>query len=408
MVMDSTLELHQCGSLACAGRGSLASIQVMESLSEAEPYWRALQAGGAIFTPYQGFEFLSAWHQEVGAARGVTPFVVVAFDSSQRPVCLLPFGLHRVGPLRQVCFLAGKHANFNFGLWDRAVAASMTADDLRIILQQIAASPHRPDLLTLYSQPRNWLGIDNPFLLLPHRQAASNGARLDIDGSGPDVIGRSVGAATRGRLRSKERKLRQLPGYRYFRATEPGEVDRLLDRFIALKSAHMAAQALPNVFAEEGVEAFLRSACHQGLAAGRPSIELHGLEGDGELLALFGTLTDGRCLSVMINTYTLSQHARYSPGLILILHLIEFCAERGFTSFDLGVGDAQYKSWFCKQPVMLFDSFLPLTHIGRVSAIGLDTASVLKREIKNRPALWNAYRGLRRTFSGSSGDSRRN
>lgn len=364
-----------------------------------------LQAQDAVATPYQGFEFLAAWQREVGSRCGVTPFVVIGLDSHERPLYLLPFGLYRAGPLRQLCFLGGKHANYNFGIWDRAAAAS--AADLQFILQRIAASPHRPDLLTLYSQPRAWRGLDNPFLLLPHRQGPSNGASLVIDGPGAEVIEREVGAATRGRLRTKERKLQKLTGYRYFRATLPAEVDRLLQRFFDLKASHMAAQGLANVFAEKGVAAFLRSACHRGLGDGRPSIELHALEGDGEILALFGVLTDGQSLSVMINTYTLSENARHSPGLILILHLIQLCADRGITGFDLGAGDAPYKSWFCKQPIMLFDSFLPLTPLGRLSAIGMDTASALKREIKNTSALWSAYRSLRRAFNRSGGDVQR-
>jgi CelD/BcsL family acetyltransferase involved in cellulose biosynthesis len=404
--MVSTLRSAHGDAAAEGRRASLASAYVIESLSEAEPYWRLLHTDDAIATPYQNFEFLAAWQREVGVRRGVTPFIVVGFDQRERPLCLLPFGLHRVGPIRQISFLGGKHANFNFGIWDRALAASVTANDLQLLLQTIAASPQRPDLLTLYSQPRAWLGVDNPFVLLPHRQAANNGAYLIIDGPNPDVIEREVGSAMRGRLRAKERKLKRLSGYRYFQATESGEVARLLDRFFALKVAHMAAQGLPNVFAEDGVEAFLRAACQQGLDKGRPAIELHGLEGDGEVLALFGALAHGPCLSVMINTYTQSENARNSPGLVLILQMIQVCADRGIAHFDLGVGDAQYKSWFCKRPMPLFDSFLPLTSFGRLPALGLDTASALKREIKNTPALWNAYRSLRKTFAGSTGENR--
>jgi CelD/BcsL family acetyltransferase involved in cellulose biosynthesis len=397
--MASALETDWRGKALGTRPGSLTNVRIINDLSEAEPYWRALQARHAVSTPYQGFEFLAAWHRDVGAPRGVTPFVVIGFDARGEPRCLLPWGLQRSGVLRHVSFLGGRHANYNFGLWDREAAASIAADDLQVVLDGVGASPHRPDLLTLYSQPRTWQGVHNPFLLLPHRPAPSNGACLIVEGPGAEVIEREVGGATRGRLRTKERKLQKLPGYRYVRVTRPEEVDRLMDRFVALKSAHTAAQGLPNVFAEPGAEAFLRAACHDGLGEGRPAIELHCLECDAELLAVFGVLPNAHSLSVMINTYTLSENARHSPGLILILHLIQACADRGIRSFDLGVGDAQYKSWFCKQPVVLFDSFLPLTPRGRLSAIGLDTANVLKREIKNTPALWSMYRSLRKAFS---------
>ena len=94
---------------------------------------------------------------------------------------------------------------------------------------------------------------------------------------------------------------------------------------------------------------------------GRPLIELHALEGGGEVLALYGAVVDPYRFSAMFNTYTLSPHARHSPGLILLQHMIGACAQRGARSFDIGVGRAHYKSFFCKEPEPLFDTFLALT-----------------------------------------------
>jgi CelD/BcsL family acetyltransferase involved in cellulose biosynthesis len=98
----------------------------------------------------------------------------------------------------------------------------------------------------------------------------------------------------------------------------------------------------------------------------------------------------------MFNTYTLSEHSRHSPGLILLLHMIEDCAARGVRSFDIGVGRAQYKSFFCKEPEPLFDTFLPLTLRGRLAAPVLAAAYATGRVIKERPALWSAVQRLRR------------
>ena len=84
----------------------------------------------------------------------------------------------------------------------------------------------------------------------------------------------------------------------------------------------MRAQGLTNVFAEPGVAEFVRQASHIKLPDGRPLIELHALEGDGEVLALYGAVVDAYRFSAMFNTYTLSEHARHSPGLILLQHMI--------------------------------------------------------------------------------------
>jgi CelD/BcsL family acetyltransferase involved in cellulose biosynthesis len=398
MAMTGVAEIRQRENSTVAPAAWLAHVAVIENLPDAEPYWRALNTDGAVSTPYQGYEYLAAWHRELGAASGISPFVVIGFDARERPQFLLPFGIQRLGPLRLVQFLGAKHANYNFALWRRDAAAAADADDVQHIVDRIAASPQRPDVLVLRNQPDSWADLANPLLLLPHRPAAENAARLVVDAPGPELIQREVGAATRGRLRTKERKLQKLPGYRYFHATEPAHIERLLHRFFELKTAHMAVQGLPNLFAEPGVQAFVRAVCRGGDGHGRPAVELHGLECDGELLALYGVLVDRESLSVMINTYTLGDNGKHSPGLILILHLIQTCADRGIRSFDLGAGGADYKSWFCKQTIALFDSFMPLTPLGRLSAVALDTAITLKREIKASPALRRAYQSLRWTI----------
>jgi len=162
----------------------------------------------------------------------------------------------------------------------------------------------------------------------------------------------------------------------------------------------MAAQGLPNVFAEPGVAEFLHEASHVRLPSGRQLIELHALEGDGEVLALFGAMADDKRFSAMFNTYTLGQNARHSPGLILIRRMLGACVDRGLRGFDLGVGRAHYKSFFCKEPEPLFDSFLPLTARGHLAAPILRAAFAAKRTIKAKPALWGTVQRFRRWRAG--------
>ena len=72
------------------------------------------------------------------------------------------------------------------------------------------------------------------------------------------------------------------------------------------------------------------------------------------------------------------------------------CCARGLDTFDLGIGEAHYKSLFCSDAEPLFDSFLPLTRGGRFVALGARLAEACKRAIKQQPLLWSAVRALRR------------
>jgi CelD/BcsL family acetyltransferase involved in cellulose biosynthesis len=381
----------------CAGR--IARVEVVDDMAAAEPAWRALERDDAWATPYQRFDLLAAWHHRVGARTGIVPFIVIGFDAAGRPLFLWPFGRKQMGPFRLAGFLGSKHASFNIGLWRRDLAAVIGEGDMRNLLARIAGGRDSVDLLTLYSQPLTWAGLANPFALLPRQLSAEDGSCLTLQ-AGAAGIEAAISPAMRSRLRIKERKLKKLTGYGYLQATSAADIDRLLDAFFALKAVHMRAQGLTNVFAEPGVTEFVRQASHIKLPEGRPLIELHALEGDGEVLAVFGAVVDPYRFSAMFNTYTLSQHARHSPGLILLQHMIGACAARGARSFDIGVGRAHYKSFFCKEPEPLFDTFLPLTPRGHLAAPAFRATFAAKRIIKSRPALWAAVQFLRRIRAG--------
>jgi len=135
------------------GAGEVVSIRIFEHLTPAEPFWRRLEASHPLASAYQRFDFLVAWQRHVGTQSGVTPFIVLGFDSGGEPAFLWPFGRARVGPIEVAQFLGSKHANFNLGLWRRDLAEAITARGLRDILDRVAHSEPRADLLALFSQP---------------------------------------------------------------------------------------------------------------------------------------------------------------------------------------------------------------------------------------------------------------
>jgi CelD/BcsL family acetyltransferase involved in cellulose biosynthesis len=374
----------------------IARIEVFESMARVESIWRRLENGPVLTCGYQRFDLLSRWQEHVGTRIGITPFVVAAFDQPGEPLFLWPFGLQRIASLRVVRFLGSKHANFNVGLWRREIISVLAREDIERVCHELKPDV---DLMALCNQPLSWAGAGNPFLLLPHQPSVDMSAQLELRRLGRRPLERILSSSTRSRLRNKERKLRKLGGYRYIQAETAKDIDRLLDQFFALKAAHLAAQGLGNVFAEPGVAEFLRRSCHCRLENGRPLIEIHALESADEVLALFGTIVDEYRCSSMFNTYTLGDSARNSPGLILLGHMVTACAGRGIQSFDIGVGRAPYKSFFCPEREPLFDSFVPLTSLGRVGAAAFTAAFAAKRAIKQSRPLWTTVQMARRLRS---------
>jgi CelD/BcsL family acetyltransferase involved in cellulose biosynthesis len=381
---------------AAAPGPRIASVAIVRDLAEAQPHWDAICAEPCIATPYQRFDLVAAWQKHVGAFERCQPFVVVALDGEKRPLALFPLVVQRSLGANVAGFPGGKHTTFNMPIWRRDFALAATRDDLTALIDLVRAQAPDIDMLAFAQQPASWIGVHNPLRLLPSQRSVNDCPLMPIDPAEPPTA--RISNSFRRRLKGKERKLQALPGYRYTIARSADEVTRTLDGFFAIKPLRMAAQKLPNVFAEPGTEAFIREACAVGLAEGRPAIEIHALECDEELIAIFAGVADGARFSMMFNTYTLSDNARYSPGLILMRNIIDHYAAAGYGSLDLGIGTDEYKLLFCKEYEPIFDSFLPLTHRGQVAAAALAAIARAKRAVKQTPALMRIAQTVRATL----------
>jgi CelD/BcsL family acetyltransferase involved in cellulose biosynthesis len=369
--------------------------EVFRDVSQAARYWRDIEASGGIYSPYQSYDWARLWDAHVSGPAGQKPCIVVGFDDTGAALFVWPLVLARFGPLNVASFFGDKHATLNVALWRPDAARAFTAADMQAVLAELARQCPYLDCLMLSNQPQSWHGLPNPFALLPHQQGTEDNFVLRLGLPGTQIIERELSSTMRSRLRNKERKLAKLDGYRYVKAANADEVDRLLNTFFVQKAAKLTSLGIENVFAQPGVESFVRAACSEGLADGKPLIELHALEAGGEMLALFSGIHDNRRFTSAFNSHTASEHSRQSPGLILLQHLVTDCANRGFESFDIGPGEAGYKKFFCKEFEPIFDSILPLSARGRMVAIPLRTFFSLKSKIKRNPALWRMAYAVR-------------
>jgi CelD/BcsL family acetyltransferase involved in cellulose biosynthesis len=391
MTMAAAIESRTAGAPARSRASRIARVDIVTDLAQAEPAWRALEDEAQFCTPYQRFDLLGPWQSLVGMRENATPLIAIAYDAERRPLVLMPLALTREHGMRVARFMGGKHTTFNMALWDKDFARDVTGGDLAELLSALRAK-NVADVLALTQQPRHWHDILNPFATLPRQASANDCPVLSMVPGDPPQ--NRISNSFRRRLKSKERKL-QSPGYRYHVATSEADVDRILDWFFRVKPMRMAEHKLPNVFAEPGVEQFVRHACRAPHAGGRV-IDIHALECDDEVIAMFAGVADGHRFSMMFNTYTMSARSRYSPGLILMRNIIDHYAAKRYRALDLGIGSDDYKRLFCKGDEPIFDSFIPLSARGRIAALAMSALNRLKRRVKRNPMLLRFAQSLRR------------
>ncbi|HEX5507968.1 MAG TPA: GNAT family N-acetyltransferase [Pseudolabrys sp.] len=370
----------------------VARLEVFDTFEAAEPYWRILERQNALATPYQRYEFMESWHHHIGAAAGVTPFIVVGFSRKNSPLFLWPFGRRILARLRVVEFLGGKHANFNMGLWHRDIASTIDDIDIKAALAQLKGEV---DALLLANQPLTWQGATNPFALLPHQHSANSGFSGALTSDFESLLRARTNSEMRKKLRKKLRTLSEFGTVRFEHIDSADAARRVLDTFFKQKSERMQARGISDVFAAAEVRRFLEAICIARTATGKRFVELYCLSVGGVIVATFGGTIGGGRFCGMFNSIISGRLSHESPGELLLHNIVRDCCERGLSTFDLGVGQAQYKNLFCSSADPLFDSFLPLSRAGALLSRTAQGAALAKRLVKHTPALWSLVRNAR-------------
>jgi CelD/BcsL family acetyltransferase involved in cellulose biosynthesis len=392
MTMAAAIESRTAEAPIWSQASRIAHLDIFDDLGQAEAIWRNLECDQHFSTPYQRFDFLSPWQRQVGEREGLLPFIVVAYDAERRPLLLLPLALGHKHGVRTASFMGGKHSTFNMALWDMDFATHATTADLDVLISAIRQRS-AADVLAFAQQPTHWRDLANPMALLPNQVSANDCPLMKIVQGEPPAA--RISNSFRRRLKGKERKLQGLSGYRYRVAVTDAEIKQILDWFFRVKPLRMTEQKLPNVFAEPGVEDFIREACMASLPARGRVIDIHALECDDEVIAIFAGVADGHRFSMMFNTYTMSDNSRYSPGLILMRNIIDHYAERGYRALDLGIGSDDYKRLFCKSDEPIFDSFIPLSLRGTIAASAMSGLNRAKHLVKHNQALFYMAQKMR-------------
>ena len=380
-----------------ARRRPFAHCQVFGDLEAARAPWAQIEALG-LASPYQAYEFADAWLQTTGRARNITPMIIVARDEADRVSAVLPLGRMRRGPVWTAEFLGGKDANFKMGLFRPGIEASAEAiaDLLRRAAHMVAP---RVDAFWLTNQPYSWQGAPNPLAGLPRRPSPSFGHKSALNKDFDAWLAAHYSKEAQKKLHKKARRLAEVGRLAPIVARDEASVRRILAAFQRQKEARMQAVGAPNAYERPDTARFFERAAMNNLGSGSPTIELHALMSGERVVATFGGLRQaGRFCGMFISYDTAPEIARCSPGQLLVIETIRDLTARGFSTFDLGVGEGRYKDENCEAEEPLFDTAIAVTAKG----LGFWAAALsqrrIKRWIKQTPWVWAlADRRLRRT-----------
>lgn len=366
------------------------------TFAAARDSWRAFEQD-AVMTPYGRFE----WAAAMSAAASGKARAVLFRDPSGSLLAILPLIVERRAGLLVASSVGGKHANYTLPLLRPGLMERLSKDTARAMLAQAARSVGA-DAVSLSQVPVEWDGCPNPFAALG-QPAASTAASLLLSANGDATLARSMSAEARKKLRAKIRGLEKSGPVELRQAVTRDEVELILGAFLDQKAARFRSLGIHDPFATEEMRRALRSGALAGLDRREPAIELYGLDVAGRIVAVFGGAADARRFSGMFLSFADGPEARFSPGEVLVTSVIRRLCEQGRTTFDLGVGEARYKSSICDSADALVEIDLAVSWLGRGYVRARGAALGCKLRLKASPRVMATLAWSRRRLAAIRG-----
>src|SRR3954452_11626977 len=371
------------------------SLSVHDSLAAIEQEWRRFEQT-ADCTPFQTFDWLSAWQRHVGAATGVTPAIVIARRGDEL-LLLMPLGIERRSFARCLVFLGDVLCDYHAPLLAPDFA-TLVPEGLPALWHNIArllqaTSATRHDAIRFDKMPAKIGGQPNPMLALNVTLNPSGAYETALPADWEAYYASKRSSATRRRDRTKLKRLGELGPVKFVNPDTSAELALTFDLLVQQKSKAFARMGVPNLFAPAGHAAFYRELASSPRY--RSLVHLSRLDVGTTWAALNLGLTFRDCYFHILASYDDGETSRFGPGAAHLRELLRYAIERGLKRFDFTIGDEPYKRDWCDAEQQLFD------YSAATSLRGLPTAALTfgwgraKRAIKKSAPLWNAVVRLR-------------
>lgn len=372
----------------------LSRIDCFHHVEDVRAIWQQLETN-SVFTPYHRLDWMAAWYELVCPHREEQPLIAVAYDEHGEPSILLPFVKFKKGPFTFAGWPGDKHANYNTGLFRRDVIERISGAELSVLLTEVG-SRESIDAFLLSGMPDRCDGVAPPFLKLENtRTSFDRGHYTRLEPDYDSWVQKRFSTSARKKLRRKERQLAELGAVELLCASDEATIDRLFDVYQSQKGQWFQRRGIANPFQEPGVDAFFRAAAKAGLRTNKPGIEIFALmSGDDVASIIAGVPSHGQFCS-MITSMELDRFPAYSPGDLIHPRIIDVLVQRGYSIFDLGVGESNLKRVYCDVEQPLFDAIFTISASGRIAANVWMCKRALRDMMKSNHHVSGAVRVMR-------------
>ena len=384
---------------AQAAKPRAVQLFVHHDLAELEREWRRFEQI-AHCTPFQSFNWLSAWQRHVGVRTNTRPAIVIGRSESNELLFILPLATRKAGLQTELTFLGSDLCDYNAPLLGPGFAAAVSGDfpslwnDIRRMLQK--DPQHFHDLTLLEKMPGMIGYVPNPFTELALTLNPSGAYATTLSGDWETFYADKRSSSTRRRDRTKRKKLAENGEVRMVTPEEPREVAATLAVLLEQKQKAFARMGVPNIFEKAGYREFFADLTTNPQFTGLAHVSRLDV---GEVFAAanLGLMFRGGYYHVLAS-YDDGPLSRFGPGAAHLHELMRYALEHRCTLFDFTIGDEPYKRDWSDTELKLYDYVEAATWRGAIAAGTVAVGQRAKRAIKQSERLWPLVMRLRASF----------
>jgi len=361
-----------------------------EFCDELKQYWLSLEKTAQLHV-FQSYSWVSYWQETIGQQiLSVHPWIALVLDDSGVPRLIFPLSIRKSLGAKVLEFIGGEQGDYHGPIIDE----SFLCDDdlLELAWSKIKNELPAHDICYFKKLPAQWLVSENPIIKLFDVKPFQNSSFYTFL---PDSF---------LEFRSRQRKKFKADSNRQRkRLAEIGVVEfkvfdgvseicaKELNEMIEQKRHRCRVMNVPDLFASDVVQQFYKG-LSDPFSLKNSRIHFSVLMLDDEVIASHWGAVHKDRFYYLIPTITIGSLRKYSPGRLLLEHLVEWSIDNNLKIFDFTIGGEEYKRDWCDNEMQLYEYFRVKTILG----IPFYVFKTLLNKARSNERMWS---GVKRLYS---------
>jgi CelD/BcsL family acetyltransferase involved in cellulose biosynthesis len=364
--------------------------------SELKSLWLGLESRTKTYI-FQRYIWLYHWQETIGEHSPRTEPRIVLLEDSDGAQAILPFGVQLRHGMRLLSFLGGDQSDYNCLVFTRKGKAMFQKSDL---WEKIFSKLPKFDLLYINNIPEE-ITTSSMFTYHKEHLLESNHSYSAELPSSWEEYQKQLTSKLKADSRRNRRNLHEKGELKFEILEQDNEkISEVLEKFFEQKRNRYQTSGAYDMLSSEAVREFyseMPSEFGQGA-----KIQLSALVLDDLVLATHWGVVDQCNFYYLMPTYS-SKWKRYSPGRLLLEHLLKWSIEQNLKVFDFTVGGEEYKKEWCNREMKLLEVLHARTLKGNLYVYAL----MAKRALKKSQMIVNGVRKARKLLNALSTKIRR-